>query len=170
YALIEIDDPQATAEGLAASNPSAKRAALIALDQMDNGGLTAARVTALLRSIDTKETGSWVLGHHPEWGDALVDYFKGRLADPQLTASEQAELQKLLAQSARGSAIQDFLATVVADSHSPKRARLIAFKAMAASGIKEAPESWVNALLKALEDAAAAPQAVSTVRAVKFNK
>ena len=39
YALIEIGDPTSTATGLQASSSRAKRAALIALDQMDGGGL-----------------------------------------------------------------------------------------------------------------------------------
>ena len=39
YALIEIADPSSTAAGLQAASSRAKRAALIALDQMDGGGL-----------------------------------------------------------------------------------------------------------------------------------
>ncbi len=40
YALIEIDNPAATsASGLQATSPRSRRAALIALDQMDNGEL-----------------------------------------------------------------------------------------------------------------------------------
>jgi hypothetical protein len=52
YALIEIADPVSTAAGLRATSPHAKRAALIALDQMDAGGrffqerLTARNLTA----------------------------------------------------------------------------------------------------------------------------
>ena len=37
YALIQIDDPEATRAGLKSSNPAAQRTALIALDQMDHG-------------------------------------------------------------------------------------------------------------------------------------
>src|SRR5437762_2515546 len=46
YALIEIGDPESTAKGLKSSNPSIRRAALTALDQMERGGLGAKTVAA----------------------------------------------------------------------------------------------------------------------------
>jgi putative membrane-bound dehydrogenase-like protein len=52
YALIEINDPAGTAKGLASETPNRQRGALIALDQMDAGSLTAARVAPLLDAED----------------------------------------------------------------------------------------------------------------------
>ena len=46
YALIEIADANATAVGLSSSNPRVRRAAMIALDQMENGHLEPTVVTA----------------------------------------------------------------------------------------------------------------------------
>ena len=54
YALIEIDDPIGTAEGLQASTSTTRKAALIALDQMDSGELPPATVTAMLSSEDRR--------------------------------------------------------------------------------------------------------------------
>src|SRR5262249_40257281 len=60
YALIKIADPKATAEGLKSDNPLTRRAALVALDQMDGGGLDVKTVMPDLLSANPvlKETAS----------------------------------------------------------------------------------------------------------------
>jgi hypothetical protein len=78
YALIELNDPginRHRPDGLAS-----RRAALIALDQMDNGGLKPEQVTPLLASSNTilKQTAQWIVSHHPEWGEALAGFFRER--------------------------------------------------------------------------------------------
>src|SRR5713226_4379542 len=83
FALIEIADPKGTAAGLEGASPQIKRAALIALDQMEAGGLKPETVTPLLVSSDPvlKETAWWMAGHHSEWGRDLAEFFRQRLAD-----------------------------------------------------------------------------------------
>jgi len=82
YALIEIADPVGTVAGLRSSSPHSKRAALIALDQMDGGGLQPEQVTPLLASSEPvlQTTAAWVSSHHPQWGGALAGFFRQRLA------------------------------------------------------------------------------------------
>src|SRR5205823_3166462 len=74
YALIEIGDALGTAKGLEAGSSSERCVALIALDQMDNGGLKPETVVPLLASedADLKKAAHWVAGHHPDWGGALA--------------------------------------------------------------------------------------------------
>src|SRR5439155_13444840 len=93
YALIEIDDPKSTAKGL--TNRFSQRAALIALDQMDNGGLKPETVVAFLKSPDEemRKAASWVASHHPEWGGALAEFFRQRLSAKDLTDAERGELR-----------------------------------------------------------------------------
>jgi putative heme-binding domain-containing protein len=112
YALIEIADPSSTSAGLQAASSRAKRAALIALDQMDGGGLKAEAVIALLDSPDPvlKETAWWITGHRPEWGSALAGFFQERLTATSFTAAERDELQQKLVQFAENPAIQNLLA------------------------------------------------------------
>ena len=63
YALIEINDPASTAAGLQAATSRARRTALIALDQMDDGALDPGSVVSLLDSTDPvlKETAWWIV-------------------------------------------------------------------------------------------------------------
>ena len=71
YALIEIDDPAGDRAPASPSPTTARtrRAAIVALDQMDGGRLTPDDVAPGLASTDpaTRETASWIVGRHPEW-------------------------------------------------------------------------------------------------------
>jgi putative membrane-bound dehydrogenase-like protein len=153
----------------------ARRAALIALDQMDGGGLQAEQVTPFLTASNPalRQTASWIVSHHPEWAGALAGYFQKRLAATDLSEADRAELQRLLARFARDGAIQELLAeTVCDDEDSPKAARLTALRAMAQSGLKETPSAWADELAHALEDddADVVRQAVATARSLPAPK
>ena len=106
--------------------PRTRRAALIALDQMNGGGLDPAQVAALLTAGDTdlKETASWIIGRHPEWAGALAGFFRDRLIKGKLTAADQAELERQLARFAAAPAIQSLLAERLADASAPTPVRL----------------------------------------------
>ena len=122
YALIEIADPSSTSAGLQAASSRAKRAALIALDQMEGGGLKAEAVISLLDSSDPvlKETAWWIAGHRPEWGSALAGFFQERLTATNLTDAAREDLQQKLVQFAENPAIQDLLAaTAEGDCEGP---------------------------------------------------
>jgi len=152
YALIEIADPAATRGGIESASPQTRRAALIALDQMEPKSLGPQTVVPLLSSNDTSlaETGAWIAGQHPEWGGALAGYFRSRLDDPQIVKQIQRftthpTIQQMLSQAAEAG-------------------RITAVQAMANAPVDEAPVGWSQALSKALSSsspdlAAAAVQA-----------
>jgi len=173
YALIEIADPSSTASGLQASSPQAKRAALIALDQMEGGGLKPETVFALLDSSDPvmKETAWWIAGHHPEWGVALARFFQVHLTDTNIPNAERVDLQQKLVQFGENPAIQELLAATVERVDS-REARLTALRAMAKTRAKELPSVWIAPLVRALagRDVDATRHAVSVARAAPTSK
>jgi len=155
YALIEIGDPKATAAGLAAASPKARRAALVALDQMDGGGLVPGQVAPGLASTDPadREIASWIVGRHPDWAAALAGSFKDRLAGAaKLDEPGRAELTGQLARFAREKDVQDVLAATLTDPSASPEARRIALRALAGSGVKEVPKGWVDGVAAALAD------------------
>src|SRR5439155_19716600 len=83
YALIEIADRDGVRAVLENSRnyPHIRRAALIALDQMDGGDLDVKTVTAELTAEDPalRETVTWIIGRHPTWGGELADHLRSRL-------------------------------------------------------------------------------------------
>ncbi len=173
YALIEIADRSSTAAGLQADSSRAKRVALIALDQMDGGGLDADTVVSLLDSPDPlmPETAWWILGHRPEWGKALAQFLRTRLMSIGVTQTTRSQLRQKLVQFADNPAIQEFLATMV-EGASAKDERLAALVAMAGTRAKELPSAWITPLVRALRgrDVEIAQHAVAVARVAPASK
>src|SRR5439155_6529087 len=82
FALIEIADAKGTARGLASKETLTRRAALVALDQMDGGGLDPQALARELAAPQPalRETASWIVSRHPEWGGTLADFLRPRLS------------------------------------------------------------------------------------------
>ena len=169
YALIEIGDPAATAAGLQSPSLRTRRAALIALDQMDAGGLKPETVTPLLTSSDAllKQTAWWIAGHHPDWGKAVAGFFRQRLANRNLSSQEREDLQWQLVQFTPDGEIQSFLAASLNGSTS-KESQLVVLRAMAKAPLKQMPPVWAAGLATVVagKDAELVQQAVSTARAL----
>ncbi|MCX7419831.1 MAG: c-type cytochrome [Planctomycetia bacterium] len=168
YALIEIAKPETTRAGLSASNPATLKAALIALDQMPNGGLKPEEVAKHLTSPEPllRETAAWIISRHADWGEALAGYLRERLAAGELTDAEQKTLGQQLAQFAKAASVQELLAATVRDTKLPTSARITALRAMQDSKLKELPRSWSAALLNVLgeDDLSLISLAVNTAR------
>lgn len=174
FALIETADPRAAAAGLESAHPLTRRAALVALDQMDGGGLTAAIVTPHLKSTDSavREAALWVASRHPEWGADLAGFLRERLARKDFPAAERGELEGQLARFSRTATIQDLLASRLQDSAASRDERQTVLRAMAQSGLREIPKPWVAGLTSILAgtDPELVNQAVATARALPAPK
>jgi putative membrane-bound dehydrogenase-like protein len=169
YALIEINDPGLIrAEVARTSDPALERAALIALDQMDDGRPEAEQVAKYLISPDPalRDTAAWVAGRHSEWGDALAGAFEKRMASEDLNDTDRANLQDQVAKLAKSPAIEALLARAVQDPKVTASQRQIALGAMAQSGLKDVPQAWLDALTAVLpnDDPALTASIISTIR------
>ena len=154
YALIEIDDRPPMRAALQRGTVAARRAALIALDQLGDSELKPADIAKWLRSETSELRGAaqWIAGRHPEWGAALADFYRAQIA----TAPES------LAPMAADATIQQLLADAAREA---TPARIGALRAMAAAPLREQPDAWLAALLPLLDDAAAREAALAVVRA-----
>jgi putative heme-binding domain-containing protein len=150
YALIEIGDIAAIAQGLDATEPAVRRAALVALDQLKSPALTPQHMIPLLAGGDgvLKRTATWIVSHRADWGTALAAHFRAQLAQPTPTA----ELPALLAQLAKSADIQELLAATLRDNPSAS-ARRAALTAMGGAGLKVTPPSWLDALATLISQA-----------------
>jgi putative heme-binding domain-containing protein len=174
YALIEIADAKGTARGLTSKEPLTRRAALVALDQMDGGGLdpqVLARELAAPEAV-LKETASWIVGHHPDWGGTLAGFLRQRLGMKDLSAADREELVGLLARFARAKPVQELLDEGLRDTVALQQTRQTVLKAMARSGLKEVPASWISGLTKAVasSNAELVREAVATARALPLHR
>jgi putative membrane-bound dehydrogenase-like protein len=174
YALIEIGDPVATRSGLASKNEAIRHAALIALDQMPGGGSDPKAVFALLASPDPwlKQAAAWIIGRHPDWGDALADLLRVRMSTAGNSESKWAEVEPYLAQFSDSAAVQTLLAKTLADPRAPHVAQIAVLKAMRGAHPKWLPTAWSDALLGLLQrkDFSLAGDVVSVFRAIPAGK
>jgi putative membrane-bound dehydrogenase-like protein len=169
FALIESGRAEVLRSRLRPNeNPRVVRAALVALDQMEGGGLQAADVLTWLDSgvPRLRQTAGWIVERHPEWGDALAQYFRTQLKAAARSGAELAALQAQLVPLAKSAAIQGLLAAAAGEPGFPAAARQLALRAMAASGLKELPDLWQTTLAALLNgsDATLTREAVGTAR------
>jgi putative membrane-bound dehydrogenase-like protein len=165
YALIEIADRDSISAGLRSAQPAVRRAALVALDQLKST-LPKDSVVAELGAQDAalRDTAWWIVSRHAEWGESLVGVLRDRLTAAGSTPAQRDELTGRLARLARSAAIQALLAESV-QTGEPAVGR-IALKAMALSGLRDAPDHWLAALASALasKDAGVVGEAVRTAK------
>lgn len=174
YALIELADPNGTAAGLQSQNAGTRRAALVALDQMEGGGLKAQDIASDLASTDPqiRLTASWIAGRYPEWAGTLVGSFRQRLSEKGQAPAEADELSGQLARLAHSSPIQELLGEPLRDAAASPEAKRIALRAMAESGLRDAFSRWEPGLIEVLsgDDLALIRQAIATSRALQTPK
>lgn len=144
YALQEIGRRDAIRAGLQVQNTGIQRAAAIALDQLADTAVTPELMSTWLTGSDEslKETATWIVQHHPEWGGPLVSWFEQRLTEPMMTPEELRELGSQLQLFANDADVREMLATAAIDPNIPVSARLQALAAMSDSGQKDLPVSW----------------------------
>lgn len=164
YALIELADAKTTRAGLASELPEIAAVALIALDQMPGGNLTADDVLQHLDAADPQlsAAANWVVTHHAGWGGQLADWFKQKLASLPPAASRLSDteapptdapstrLVNMLAAFAGDANIRTLIAATAQDASASPAARLAALRAMEeAAPIKN--QAWPAALAAILD-------------------
>jgi len=152
YALIEIDDRTDVVPGLSDASPRVRRGALIALDQMDHGGLTGDQVVPLLGSQDLplERTALEVVSRHKGWAGEIVGLLGKWLEDHKLPAERRAALRGVLVAFSGDARLQQLIADTLANPQTPSPARLLLLEVMARSEIKPWPEPWSEPLEKSL--------------------
>ena len=169
FAIIEIAQPDALSLSRLAGQPGALSVALVSLDQMEGGNLSAADVLPLLQSgaAELRKTAEWICERHPEWGDALAEHYTGELRNVKTTAQSQA-LAARLAKLATAPAIQAVLARTLGDVSRDMVERMTVLAAMASAPVNPAPDGWLDAI-----DSTAGPlqaAAVQTLVSLRLGK
>ena len=171
YALIRIAAPAETRAGLTAAAPATRRAALIALEQMDGGGLTVAEALPAFTSPDAelRAAAVWMLRRHLDWAPRLAEMVAAQLSPAEAgpgAVRERAELWRTLAPARE---VQEVLAKGL-PGLSPGN-QLPVLQAMAEARPAEVSPAWRTALETVLPraDAAVLPAALQAARALLPN-
>lgn len=164
FALIQIDDREGTASGLADANPQVRRAALIALDQMDHGGLTREQVTPHLDpSHLALQQAALSIVTARGWSGELL----GLLNEWVVAEKPHAELGALLTAFSKDAGVQDLVARSLRSPKTSTEARLVLLESVARAPLDRIPATWAAELRWSLDhaDERVVRQAVAAIRA-----
>ncbi len=172
YALIETASPQETRIGLASASPRIQRAAAVALDQMQQGGLSAEDVLPLMDADDAalRATAVWIMRRHADWGGSLANYFEVRLTKADTLSQDDEQLMiDLLAALAESSEIQNLL---VKHLHSDDFAARLCLDAIAHTSLSSTPPAWLDALNErlAMSDDTSVASVIEAIRNLPLPK
>jgi putative heme-binding domain-containing protein len=153
YALIEIDDSGATLHGLRSASSRVRRAALVALDQMEGGTLTRELVEPLLFGDDPEllEAIVDVASRRTGWGDLVADILRDWLLAPEFTQARATMLRENLYRLRREAACQAAMADVLSRRETSAEARVLLMKVMIDSGFGEFPSVWHEQVIASLD-------------------
>jgi putative membrane-bound dehydrogenase-like protein len=174
YALIQTNDHQQTVPFLNDSNPDARRVALIALDQMDDGRLRREHVIALLDTDDPqlRKTALTVISSRNGWVTELVGLLRGWLQEAQPTEEHLSLLRGALLAQAGDPAIQQLITEGLAANKTSPQVRLLLWDVIYRAPLAELPEGWLTAIEQTLIAGSWAEirQAVAIVNERKLGK
>ncbi|WP_299465526.1 PVC-type heme-binding CxxCH protein [uncultured Gimesia sp.] len=155
YALIRIDHRELVLAGLNDSSPAVRRAALIALDQMNSGNLTRELVTPLLDTDDPalQKEALTIIGEHAGWAGETLSLLKTWLNEESLSEERSAVLRGFLIAQSADQEVQSLIAQSLTGSQTSVPAKSILLEVIQRSSLKEFPVLWRTALEQTLKAA-----------------
>jgi putative heme-binding domain-containing protein len=152
---MELKYASALATALAAAATRTRKAALIALDQMDGSPLQQAQVAPLLAHADAelRRAAVWVISHHAAWGGAVLDFLNARLRAPQLDANESEAVRETLLAFAANAQVQQLVAATLSSAALPAERQLFLLDTLERCALKQFPAGWLNGFANLLKTA-----------------
>jgi putative heme-binding domain-containing protein len=168
YALIRINDRRATLPALADADPRVRRAGLLALDQMKDGGLSRDEVAPLLDTDDAElqHTALEVIGRRPAWSGLAQGLLRKWLQGPRLSAPQERTLAAVVTASAGDGTIQQVVAEALTAPGTAPATRSFLLGVVARCPLNPLPATWADAVGRALAlpDPAVRREAASVVK------
>jgi putative membrane-bound dehydrogenase-like protein len=169
FALIRIADREGLLPALKDASPAVRRAALIALDQMDSGNLTAELVTPLLDPVDAalQQAALRVVTSRPGWSGEIFALVRQWLGEASLDEVRQDLLKGVLVSFSRDPGMQDLMARALREEKTSAPMRLLVLESMARALPERTPATWLAEARWALAagDERVARQGVALLRA-----
>ncbi|HUQ94224.1 MAG TPA: PVC-type heme-binding CxxCH protein [Bryobacteraceae bacterium] len=144
YSLIGLKQPAPLQEALHHSQLRVRKAALIALDQMEGNPLKREQIAPFLGAPDkdVRSAALWVVSHHPDWADVVLRYLDARLRDPAPSAAEMDGVRDALIAFIGNTDAQQLMAKVMSDPQLRDKQIVFLLDTIDASPLKELPAQW----------------------------
>ncbi|MFV2066293.1 MAG: PVC-type heme-binding CxxCH protein [Pirellulales bacterium] len=153
FAILRIADREQTIPYLRHTNPQVRRAALIALDQMEGGNLTRELVTPLLDTEDPalQQQALEVIGAHSGWASETLDLLRNWITASDIAPERVPVLRGFLIAQAGDSDVQQLVAQSLASPQLNLKLRLLLLEVIDRCTLEALPDSWHTRLRDALE-------------------
>jgi len=152
FALMRSGDREALTAKLGDPNTSVRKVALLALDNIDNGGLTAEKVAPLLdpKASALQAVAMSILSRRGWAGEVSVQ-LKQWLSKGELSGSQADMIRNTTATLCADPGIQDTLARTLRDASTPSAARRLVLECMAQAPLERFPATWLSEARWALD-------------------
>jgi len=148
YSLITLKSPEPLAQALADTSANIRKAALVALDQMDGAPLKKGQLEPFLNSNNKQlqQTGIWVAMHHLGWADVIAGFLRNNLNSKDLTPDQEASIRNLMIKFSPDVQIQNFITSQLNNNNLTLAKRVLLLDVINHSDVKKLPDSWVKQL------------------------
>lgn len=155
YSLIQLKDSRAMIAALKRPQPRARKAALIALDQMDGSPITEQHAAPFLGAGDAelRRAALWVISRHADWAGAALSFLRGRLRAPKFEANEAEPVREALLAFAADQQVQNLVATSLDNRALGVDHQLFLLETIERAPLKQLPEVWAQSLARRLKGA-----------------
>ena len=152
FALIKLGDTEPLVGGLDSTSLRTRKAALIALDQLEYSGLRAEHALALMESDNDalRDAGLWVASHHSDWANDITGFVSNRLEHARLSDAEQVNLQSIVGAYAHTEPMQKAIADLATDDTLDDERRLFLLDLLD-SDTGPLPDIWRDVIGEALQ-------------------
>ena len=154
YAAMEIGDVEALRKLVNDQQPQVRRAALIALDQMEGGSHLEVKDVQSLLVADNRllsDTAWWIAQQHPQWGDAVATAIEQLVHGKTVSTYNLSVLSERLTSFSGATQVQAIMAGLLEDKATDARLRQIVLDVMKSSRVKPLPKPWETALVAQLD-------------------
>jgi putative membrane-bound dehydrogenase-like protein len=169
YSLITLRTPEPLLEALRSRAPGTRKAALIALDQMDNSPLERGQLRSALGDPDgdLRRAALWVASRHPEWAGEALGVIRARLRGSDLPDDEAEAVRQTLVSFCGKPDGQRMMADLLGDPTAPSRQQIFLLDAMDKCPAPAFPAVWNAELRRRLssQDAAVRARVMALARA-----
>jgi putative membrane-bound dehydrogenase-like protein len=152
YSLITLKAPGPVLDALKNRNAKVRKAALIALDQMDGSPLRREHLAANINDPDAelRRAALWIVSRHSDWAGEVLTLLRARFRAPEFAPDEAEAIQEALVPLCQSQATQRLIGDVLADPAAGSKQQLFLMDTMDRCGVNEFPEAWVRGMRQRL--------------------
>ena len=152
YSLIQLKDAPTVRAAL--RNPSARvrKAALIALDQMDGTPLRRREAVEMISHTDPelRRAALWVAANHPDWAGHVVEFLRTDFDTMSRSKEGRSAVSDALVAFCEDRATQELVSDLISEAGQPQQRLLTVLETMERCAADDFPVLWADRLREQL--------------------